>query len=161
MTAYGLFGVLRGEQTGALILVGAVILVVGYFRYGAISPAFFAVQSGDIDAARRHLASIRFPQLLNSQSQAYYHWTKAVVDSQDGGDLTTAEAEMRLAVNGKFRTSNDQCLATATLAEIVGLRNDRSQAVQILGDAERIAHRPATTQFLETVRAKLMNHASS
>ena len=149
---YGSFQIAHGRLFGCLPLCGAAVLVIGYFRYGAIRPAFKAMLRHDLAAAGRYLATIRFPGLLGAQSRAYYHWINAVVLAQEVGSLQAAEEEMRRAVGGALRTSNDRCVATATLAQIMAIRGDRSGAMRILADAEKIAHGPAAADYLQEMK---------
>src|SRR5262245_38053420 len=130
--AYGVYTLANGEHTGYIFLAAAGLVAIGYFRYGPIRPAFMAMRRGDIDVARKHIETIKFPKLLSAESRAYLHWITGVIAAKDSDDLPYAEEQMRLAVGGAIRTSHDRCLATATLAQVVAKNNDLERAKQIL-----------------------------
>jgi hypothetical protein len=70
-------------------------------------------------------------------------------------DLSVAERELQLAVDGKLRTSNDRCVATAALAEIVSLSRDLDRASSLLDKAFQIPHNAGTAQHLEKIRKRI------
>jgi hypothetical protein len=153
-SAYGIYKIANGYESGYVLLFAAPLIVFGYFRYGAIRPAFKAMERGDLDVARKHIETIRFPNLLSAQSKAYYHWINGVLAAEDPDALPHAENEMRLAISGALRTSHDRCLATATLAQIVALGDDVERAMQLLADAEQIPRRDTASVYLNGVRSK-------
>lgn len=116
---YGIYKLANAEQSGFIFLAAAGLVAMGYFRYGSIRPAFMAMRRGDIEAARKHVETIRFPTLLSAESRAYLHWVNGVIAAQNPEGLRYAEEQMRLAIDGHIRTSQDRCIATATLAYIV------------------------------------------
>jgi len=126
--AYGCFQLANGDHAAYILFFAAAILAIGHFRSGPIRPAFVALQRGEIDVARKLVDSIKHPNLLSAQSLAYLHWIRGVRATVDPTDLEIAEREMQLAVNGNLRTSNDLCVATATLAEIVALSKQPNKA---------------------------------
>ncbi len=137
------------------MLAAAVLFAVGYFRYGAIRPAFMAMTRGDLDQARRHFDSIKFPNALSPQSRAYWHWVNAMLAAQDSSNLSFAEEQMQLAVDGALRTSHDRCLAKATLAQIVASNNQPEKAMQLLEEAKQIPHRDSAADYLCRVETEL------
>lgn len=152
--AYGSYKLANGDQSGYVWLAAAAIFVIGYFRYGPIRPAFVAMQCGHVDAARKLIETIKFPKLLSAQSRAYLHWIHGVLATQDTNNLAYAEEQMRLAIDGHLRTSNDRCLATATLAHIVAQNSDVERAKQILRDAEQIPHKDNASDYLNKLKAE-------
>ena len=116
--AYGTYQLTMGKPVGIAFVAAAGLLVFGYFRYGSIRPAFAALQVGDIERVERLLSTIRFPHLLNTQSRAYLHWIRGVLDAQHKDRLASAEDNLRSALNLGVRTSNDRCVLVATMAEV-------------------------------------------
>ncbi len=147
--AYGSHALANGNESGYILLAAAAIFVIGYFRYGPIRPAYMAMRRGYIDVARKHIETIKFPKLLSSQSRAYLYWICGVIAAQDSDNLLYAEKQMRLAIDGSLRTSNDRCLAMATLAHIVAQNDDLERARQLLADAEHIPHRDGVSEYLK------------
>lgn len=78
-SAYGIYKIANGYVSGYVLLFAAPLIVLGYFRYGAIRPACKAMERGDLDVARKHIETIKFPNLLSAQSKAYFHWINAVL----------------------------------------------------------------------------------
>ncbi len=152
--AYAIFKLANGNQSGYPILAAAVIIALGYFRYGPIRPAFMAMRRGDLDLAQKHIETIKFPKLLSVESRAYLHWVNGVIASHDSSKLPYAEEQMRLAIDGAIRTSHDRCLATATLAQIIAGNNDLERAMQILVDAEQIPHKKSASNYLIELRTE-------
>lgn len=145
----------RGERSAYLLLLAAALLVAGHFRYGAIRPAFFAMRRGEVESARRLIRSVKRPNLLSPQSRAYWHWIQAVIAADLDKDLGRAESQMRLAVEGALRTSHDRCIATATLARIVGYRGDLDRARGLLAEAKKIPHREGAEEYLGKLAEEL------
>jgi len=152
--AYGVYKLANGEQSGYMLLAAAGIFVLGYFRYGPIRPAYMAMRRGDLDAARKHIETIKFPKLLSAESRAYLYWVNGVIAAEVSETLSYAEEQIRLAISGKLRFSNDRCIATATLARIVAKNNDVEGAMQILEQAEQIPHRDNATAYLNELRSE-------
>jgi len=150
--SYGVYELLHGDQLGYLWLAAAVFFVVGYFRYGPIRPAFKALQRGQFKRAERLVATVKFPNLLSGQFRAYFHWIHGVLAAQDDNNFVLAEEQMRLAIDGALRTSNDRCLATAALAQIFAQSDDSERAKQLLADAEQIPHKDSTSTYLKKLK---------
>ena len=145
---------MQGDKSAFIAFIGAAILIIGHFRYGPIRPAFVALQKGRVDVARELVQAVTLPSLLSAQSLAYLHWIRGVLATADPVNLAIAEQEMSLAVDGQLRTSNDRCLATATLAEIVALSHDLHRANSLLDKASQIPHSTAARDYLDALRAR-------
>jgi hypothetical protein len=145
----------RGDRSAYLPLMGAVVLIIGHFRYGPIRPAFLALQRGQYDTARELVGSIRHPNFLSAQSKAYLHWLRGALATLEPADLSVAERELQQAVDGKLRTSNDRCIATAALAEVISMSKDLDRANALLDKAAEIPHNEETAQYLETIRNRI------
>ena len=113
-----------------------------------------ALEKGRVDVARQLVQTVTLPNLLSAQSLAYLHWIRGVLATADPVNLAIAEQEMQLAVDGRLRTSNDRCLATATLAEIVALSQDFNRANSLLDNASKIPHSTAARDYIDTLRAR-------
>jgi len=153
-TVCGVYNLLVRDPFGYVCLAAAAILIVGYFRYGSIRPAFMAMRRGDLNVAQKHIETIRFPKMLSAESRAYRHWTCGVLAAETSGDWVYAEEQLRLAIDGAIRTSHDRCLATATLANIVARSNDLKRARQLLAEAEQIPHRDKASAYLKELKAE-------
>lgn len=152
--SFGCVELTRGGDSSYLPFIAAALLVIGHFRYGPIRPAFIALQRGQFDEARTLLGSIRYPSLLNGQSKAYFHWIRGVLATLEPADLATAERELQLAAHGKLRTSNDRCIATAALAEVLFLARDFDRSKSVLEEAAQISHSAAAAQMLDALRVR-------
>ena len=151
---FGVFQLANGEQSGYMFLAATGLIAFGYFRYGSIRPAYLAMRRGDLESARKHIETIKYPKLLSAESRAYLHWVSGAVAADESKDLPYAEEQMRLALSGALRTSNDRCVATAMLAQIVAKNNDLERAKQILAAAEQIPHRNNTSDYLRELRSE-------
>ncbi|MFT5303015.1 MAG: hypothetical protein ACI814_003832 [Mariniblastus sp.] len=153
---YSVYELVTGTGMGYVAIAAALWLAAGYIRYGPIRPAFIALYQGKFDRARRLAESIKFPSLLSQQSQAYFHWIHGVLAFNDG-DYLNADIRMRQAIAGNLRTSNDKCIAIATLAQIVAKNGQLDEANQILDDAILIPHKDETGAFLSSTRNEIRN----
>jgi hypothetical protein len=153
--AYGTYRLANADHSGYIFLAAGAIFALGYFRYGSIRPAYMAMRRGDLQTARKHIETIRFRKLLSAESRAYLHWINGVIAAEVSENLPYAEGQLRLAISGKLRCSNDRCIATATLARIVAKNNDLERAMHILEQAEQIPHRDNATAYLIELRSEL------
>jgi len=141
----------RGDHSAYLPFTGAALLIIGHFRYGPIRPAFLALQRGQFDTARRLVGSIRYPNLLSGQSKACFHWLRGALATLEPVDLSVAERELQLAVDGQLRTSNCRYVATAALAEVVSLSKDLDRANSLLDKASQMSHNDAFSTWKKFV----------
>ena len=151
---YGGLRVSKGDGAAGIIFVAAAILLIGHFRNGPIRPALMALNKGRMEEAKTLVNSVRYPHLLSAQSRAYYHWIRGILAANDPADLTFAEKELLLAINGSLRTSNDRCLAMASLAEVVVQSNDFTRAYELLDSATQSSVTPTTSEYLESLRIR-------
>lgn len=155
LLAYSIYKLADGHQSGYLPLLAAAVIAIGYFRYGAIRPAFMAMMRGDVETASRHVETIRFPRYLSAESQAYLHWVNGWLASQDAEELDYAVKQMRLAIEGSLRTRNDRCAAMIALAEILSMNDEKAAALDLLEQAEQIPCREKTTRCLRDLKSRL------
>lgn len=155
--AFGIYRMASGDPAGYVCVAAGCLILFGYFRFGAIRPAFMAMRRGDLARAKQHLDSMASPRLLSGQSRAYYHWVCGVLAAQQPESLSEAEEQMQLALDGSLRTSHDRCLATATLAEIVARNHDLPRARQLLAEAQLIPHRPGAADDLQRLQVEFNN----
>jgi hypothetical protein len=93
------------------------LLVYGYFRYGAVSWAFQAFRMGDIERARRRLGHTPFPRLLSASGRAFYAWMRGAIALHDD-DLPAARTHLETAFGGNLRTPRNYSLVALTLAQL-------------------------------------------
>ncbi len=144
---FGVYQLLNGHRSGYIAIAGASVLAAGYFRYGPIYAAFSALQQQQTEKARKLVESVKFPNLLSQQSRAYYLWIKGAI-AQGDGDFESAETWIRKAIQGRLRTSNDLCIATAQLAQVIALKGQPEDAKRILDSARKIAHKEGVEEYL-------------
>lgn len=154
---YGTYQLIGGNSAGFALIAAAGLFVFGYFRYGPIRPAFSALQQGDIERVERLLRTIRFPNLLNSQSRAYLHWINGVLDARHEGKLASAENNLQSALRLGLRTQNDRCMVVATLAELAAKRKDMDKARKMLADAHAIPHNEHATEYIDKLHHEIEN----
>ncbi|MCA9258711.1 MAG: hypothetical protein KDA61_05910 [Planctomycetales bacterium] len=146
---YGTFQVTTGHRAGFALIAAAGLLAFGYFRYGPIRPAFAALMRGEVDRAERMIATVRFPNLLNSQSRAYFYWIRGLIEAQYEDGLATAMSNLQAALDCGVRTSNDRCLLVATLADLTARANDVHEASRLLDEARGLPHSDGVDAYLD------------
>lgn len=149
LTVCGAYQLGSGDLIGIALIASAVLLVFGYFRYGPIRLAFSELRKGNVERVEELLATIHFPHLLSSQSQAYLYWIYGLLDAQHDDRIVSAERNLRIALSLKLRTSNDRCLILTTLAELASRRGDMDEAYALLGQARNIPHKTNTEAYIE------------
>lgn len=155
LLVFSVYKLANGIQSGYLPLLAAAVIAIGYFRYGAIRPAFMAMMRGDVESASRHVETIRFARFLSAESQAYLHWVNGWLASQNAEKLDYAVEEMRLAIEGSLRTRNDRCAAMIALVEVLLMNDEKTAALELLEQAEQIPCREKTTRCLNDLKTKL------
>ena len=112
----GTLQLVRGQPQGALLVVAALLLTYGYFRYGTIWLAYRAYRRSDIGRVDRLLDQIRFPGALRPRDRAYYEFLRGVT-SRAHEDLVAAERHLRAAAGGVTRTNLERAFFLSQLAE--------------------------------------------
>ena len=124
-----------GEGPLAFVFgLGAVLLVVGHFRYGSVQAAFRAVARKDLARAQKLIEATRAPQLLSARHRSYFHWVHAAL-AEGRGDLPGARDRLQRVLALPLRSPNDRTLAWCTLARLHHELGDRDAARQALAEA--------------------------
>lgn len=130
------------------------LLVWDYLRNNGVWIAFHQFRNGQIEQVRRLLEQVKWPNYLNKEAFAYYHWLKGVVEVADNR-LTAAKVHLLVAATGQLRTENDRCLVQCLLAEVALQTGDRSAAQEHLNLARKLEHHPNVDAIIRKLSAKL------
>ena len=149
--AYGLWLVAAQEYRGLVLVLVAILLIVGYFRYGTVWLACRALRKGDSSRADRLLSEIRYPEKLSPQNLAYYNLVKGAI-AAERGDLNSATQLLDASQRGALRTSNDRSLVSCYLAHLALKRGDRVGAQRHLEQARSQKHRPSVEALINNVQ---------
>ena len=138
---------------GLFALVG-LWLLWDALRNGSVWYGFTAFRRGDLGAVRLSLVQIHWPNLLNAESLAYYHWLKGVIDVADSR-FAAAKVHLLVAASGRLRTENDRSLVHCLLAEVALQEADQGTAREHLRHARALHHHPNVDRMINTLSARL------
>ncbi len=132
----------------------AIWLVWDALRNGTVWYGFHAFKSGQHTALRNAMLSMRWPNMLNPESLAYYHWLKGVIDMSDAR-LAAAKVHLLVAASGKLRTENDRSLVHCLLGEIALQEGESELAREHLRHAAALQHHPEVGRIITTLSSRL------
>lgn len=137
-----------------LVVIPALWLIWDALRHGSVWYGFHAFRQGDLATVRYALALVRWPNLLDAESLAYYHWLKGVVDVADNR-FAAAKVHLLVASSGQLRTENDRSLVHCLLAEVALQERDIALARQHLHHARALQHHPEVDRMISNLTARL------
>jgi hypothetical protein len=144
MTALGLA---QGNWWPYAFAPAALLLIYGYFRYGAVQLAFQAHLRGrDADVAR-FLRQTRYPHLLRPSDKAYFEFLHGMLAAAKG-EHATAKAHLETAAKGALRTDNMRSVIRCHLAAIAIAEGDKVAAEHQLEQAKSIPHQKGTDAMI-------------
>jgi len=139
--------------SGLFAIIG-LWLIWDALRNGSIWSGFHAFRHGDLGTVRYSLAQIRWPNLLNAESLAYYHWLKGVIDVADSR-FAAAKVHLLVAASGRLRTENDRSLVHCLLAEVALQETEMDVAREHLRHARALQHHPNVDRMINNLSARL------
>lgn len=131
-----------------------VLLVWGYFRYGAIQLAFQAHLRGKDADVERFLRQTKYPDLLRPSDRAYFEFLHGMLAATKG-DHPTAKAHLERAAKGPLRTDNMRSVICCHLAAIAIAEGDKDSAGKQLAEAKAIPHQKGTDAMIVKLEAAL------
>lgn len=129
-------------------------LVWDALRNGTVWYGFHAFRNGNHTLLRNAMLSMRWPQLLNRQSLAYYHWLKGVVDISDNR-FAAAKVHLLVAASGWLRTENDRSLVHCLLGEVAMQEGEPEVAREHLRLANALQHHPEVDRIIASLSSRL------
>ena len=145
----------RGRNgLAALFAAVAAIVVWGHWRYGSVFAAWQALLRGDRDKARRLLAGTPRPTFLARRHRAYYHWVRGLLLTHDG-ETGAAREHLERALAGPLRSSSNEALLRAQLAELEIGAGRWTAAEHHLRAAHGLRARPGVAEIVDTLVEEL------
>lgn len=137
-----------------LFALVALWLIWDALRHGSVWYGFHAFRRGDLAAVRLSLVQMRWPNLLDAECLAYYHWLKGVIEMADGR-FAAAKVHLLVAASGQLRTENDRSLVHCLLAEVALQEMDQSVAQEHLRHARALQHHPEVDRIIRNLSIRL------
>ncbi|MEN8375164.1 MAG: hypothetical protein ABFS34_06920 [Gemmatimonadota bacterium] len=139
---------------GAVFGAAAFAFVWGHWRYGSVFAAWQALLKEDREGARRLLAGTPRPAFLAPRHRAYYHWVRGLllVHERETG---AAREHLEAALGGPLRSSSNEALLRAQLAELEIGAGRWSAAERHLRAAHGMRARPGVASILEGLAKEL------
>jgi len=132
----------------------ALWLIWDALRHGSVWYGFSAFRRGDLGSVRYALVQIRWPNLLDAESLAYYRWLKGVIEVADGR-FAAAKVHLLVAASGSLRTENDRSLVHCLLAEVALQEADKATAREHLHHARALQHRPDVDKLIHKLGERI------
>jgi len=129
-------------------------LIWDALRHASVWYGFHAFRAGELGRVRYALAQVRWPALLNSESTAYYHWLKGVVEVADSR-FAAGKVHLLVAASGQLRTENDRSLVHCLLAEVALQEGQSEEAGEHLRHARALQHHPNVDRMIASLAARI------
>lgn len=139
---------------GVFAIVG-VWLIWDALRHSSVWHAFRAFRRGDLTIVRYALAQVRWPNLLDAEGLAYYHWLRGVIEMVDARFAAAKVHLLVAAASGDLRTENDLSLVHCLLAEVALQENAITVAQEHLQHARALQHHPNVDRMINDLRTRL------
>jgi hypothetical protein len=137
-----------------MVLLGAGLIVSGYFRNGTVFLAFQQLKKENYEKAEQLLGKVFNPDLLKKSQKSYYYFTKGFIDlNKKNRDASYGELIHALKLG--LRTENDTSIVTVTLAGIELERGNIGQARNYLRQTKSLKHKPELGSEIERIELEL------
>ena len=100
-----------------LFIIAGCLFIYGYYRYSNIWLIFNHIKRNEFERAELLLNDIKSIEVLNSQSKAYYYFSKGIVEDNKN-NLAEAEKNYLNSLKYNLRTENDKSIINLNLANI-------------------------------------------
>ena len=137
-----------------MVLLGAGLIVSGYFRNGTVFLAFHQLKKENYEKAEQLLGKVFNPDLLKKSQKSYYYFTKGFVDLNKK-NMDASYGELIHALKLGLRTENDTSIVTVTLAGIELERGNIEQARNYLRQTKSLKHKPELGSEIERIELEL------
>lgn len=139
-----------------LLSVPALFMMWDVLRHSSVWRGFNAFRQNDLAMVRLSLLQVRWPNFLDSETRAYYHWLKGVIEVADAR-FAAAKVHLLVAASGQLRTENDRSLVHCLLAEVAIQENAVQEAREHLHHARALQHHPNVEKMIASLSARLPN----
>ena len=139
---------------GVMLLVVALLMLYGYFRYGTVWLALRRLRAGDEAGGARLLSQVSNPELLSARQRAYYELAQGTL-ALESGDASRAIPHLQAALEHRLRTEHDRAIAEANLASALVATGEVSHARLLIRAARGRGPRPEIEEMLDALEAQL------
>lgn len=139
---------------GLVPFVAGLVLLWSHFRCHSVWLAFKALKRGDLKRADNLTGQIQFPNALNKEHLAYYHWIRGACMANQG-NLEAAEKHFCAALEGKLRTPNDRAIVAISLAELALKQDQLDMANTYLQRAESEEHSQGAQSLIIRIKDRI------
>ena len=137
-----------------MVLLGAGLIVSGYFRNGTVFLAFQQLKKENYEKAEQLLGKVFNPDLLKKSQKSYYYFTKGFVDLNNK-NMDASYSELIHALKLGLRTENDTSIVTVALAGIELERGNIEQARNYLRQTKALKRKPELKSEIERIELEL------
>ncbi len=151
----GSFFIFIGDIFNGIILIAvSLLLIYGYFRYGAIYLAFQYVVRDNLVKAKELIDTTPTPNLLNKQHKGFYFFINGIIKFNEK-DWKSAESDFIEALNYNLRTENNKSIIYGHLAQIYMKKRDFGRAKAFLEKAEEIPHKKGVDERINRIKKQI------
>jgi Flp pilus assembly protein TadD len=124
-----------GMKGAWYLYVAALLLLLTHLFFGPVWQAFQQLKAGFPQTAAKLLRQVWIPGLLVKRNQAYYYFTKGMLELQRE-ELDVARPLLEKALSLGLQSANDRALLQLNLAHIYFVKKDLQTAATYLDQAE-------------------------
>lgn len=139
---------------GWLLILMAVFIMYGYFRYQPVALLLHHVSKGQLEQADKLLAEIKNPATLPADQRAYYDLAVGWMNMRRANGAT-AEQLFTQAIRHGLRTSNDNALAHILLARTYTQQGNLSLAQSYLDKAKTFTYNSLVEAEIQSLEKEL------
>lgn len=115
----------------------AIFLLLGFFLFGTVNAALFALKNGKVEKADKHLQSTYKVNWLMKSHRAYYHFASGLIalyKSRSAADqaivyLDAGEEHLLQSLDLGMRRKSERAMAYLNLAHISYQKGDKEQTI--------------------------------
>ncbi len=138
----------------ALSLIGAVLFVYGYFKYGTVYAAFQELKKENFERAEKLISKIKNPEQLSKGQKSYYHFTTGIIASEKKEwDYSLSELSKALKIG--LRTKNDKSIVLLNMANVEFEKKNYDKAMKYIIEVKKIDLKPLVKTETDTIEEKI------
>lgn len=141
---------------GTLLIIGAILLLYGYFRYASVWLAFRKLSANDFTKAKKLLEATPKPEWLSKSQRGYYYWGMGLINLLES-KLDLAEIQLIKALNIGLKTDDDISMVYLGLAEINFKKGAIERAKTFMNKAENTPHKDLLAPVMISLKDEIYN----
>lgn len=144
---------------GALLIIGSLLMIYAYFRYGTVHRAFQSLKRNNFNKAKEELAHISKPDMLSKSQKGFYFLSMGLISLREN-ELDAAENYFKKTFDFRLRTANNISLLNLSLAELYLKKEQYQEASTYLENSKKTPHKSSIDRYIDDLE-KILNDINS